>query len=380
MRHPFVTALGSLAVLALAACATGPGDDATSGPSPTAVVPTAGSPPTTAPAETPSAVRVGSLSIEYAMGTGPDTRVWELGPDGPVMLSLPAIGTFFGFDPDRRRILLATQEGAWGGGGPHGSGPDDLAVGDLAVLDIDGGTTEVLLTDDVVEALWAPDHRSVAYILATPETYELRWRAADGADRLLARDVTATWSISPAGDRVAFTRESGLSVTAEPGLFVVTVADAAETRLSDVDRSPYGSVADTPVWSPDGDWVALWYSNAGDDPAAPPDMRISLARADGSGARDLRLESTAGTEWWATMPPNAFLWSPDGGSILAAVVVEPTEEAPVGLVSWDIDTAAATLGSARAHADIDAIIGWDVPGQSVWVRPRGGGAPVSVDV
>jgi len=308
MRHPFVTALGSLAVLALAACATGPGDDATSGPSPTAVVPTAGSPPTTAPAETPSAVRVGSLSIEYAMGTGPDTRVWELGPDGPVMLSLPAIGTFFGFDPDRRRILLATQEGAWGGGGPHGSGPDDLAVGDLAILDIDGGTTEVLLTDDVVEALWAPDHRSVAYILATPETYELRWRAADG------------------------------------------------------------------------DWVALWYSNAGDDPAAPPDMRISLARADGSGARDLRLESTAGTEWWATMPPNAFLWSPDGGSILAAVVVEPTEEAPVGLVSWDIDTAAATLGSARAHADIDAIIGWDVPGQSVWVRPRGGGAPVSVDV
>jgi len=337
MRHPFVTALGSLAVLALAACATGPGDDATSGPSPTAVVPTAGSPPTTAPAETPSAVRVGSLSIEYAMGTGPDTRVWELGPD-------------------------------------------DLAVGDLAILDIDGGTTEVLLTDDVVEALWAPDHRSVAYILATPESYELRWRAADGADRLLARDVTATWSISPAGDRVAFTRESGLSVTAEPGLFVVTVADAAETRLSDVDRSPYGSVADTPVWSPDGDWVALWYSNAGDDPAAPPDMRISLARADGSGARDLRLESTAGTEWWATMPPNAFLWSPDGGSILAAVVVEPTEEAPVGLVSWDIDTAAATLGSARAHADIDAIIGWDVPGQSVWVRPRGGGAPVSVDV
>lgn len=60
--------------------------------------------------------------------------------------------------------------------------------------------------------------------------------------------------------------------------------------------------------------------------------------------------------------------------------MEPAEEAPVGLVFWDIDTAAATLGSARAHADIDALIGWDAPGESVWVRTRGGGSPVNVDV
>lgn len=89
-----------------------PGDDAPSGPSPTAASPTAGSLPGTTPAGPTPAGRVGSLSIEYAMSAGPDTRVWELGPDGPVPLSLPAIGTF-----------------------------------------------------------------------ATPETYELRWRAAGGAAR-----------------------------------------------------------------------------------------------------------------------------------------------------------------------------------------------------
>lgn len=242
-----------------------------------------------------------------------------------------------------------------------------MAAGDLAILDLESGETDILVDSGVMEALWAPDNAALAYVAIQPDTYELRWREPDGSERVLARDVTADWSISPSGDAVAFTRSSALSVTDEPGLFVVGVRDGVETRVSDVDRGQSGSVTDQPVWSPDGRWVAMWYQGE------LGSSGVVVAAADGSGAGELTIEDSG--EWWASEVPRGFLWHPDGGRIVAMpwVVEEPGEEnaeAPFPLVEWDIDPASTVLTNGRLVAEVFGLLGWDVPGESVWVRNR----------
>ena len=108
---------------------------------------------------------------------------------------------------------------AWTFGG--GAGPGNLAVGQLFIVNV--ATEEVeIVADNVVSAGWAPNGLDFAYILATPETYELRWRTAAGEDKLLAVDVPHTLKVSPDGRFVAFTRESWYEVDGTPpGLYVV---------------------------------------------------------------------------------------------------------------------------------------------------------------
>ena len=308
---------------------------------------------TSAPAVPTEPAPIHTLYLPYASG---GQQVWQLGPGEPVQVTLPVeVGSFYGFSPLTNRILYAAAFS------DHGAGPDNIAVSDLAIFDLTSGTSEPLISDNVVEALWAPNGADLAYILATPETYELRWRAASGEDRLLARDVTFNWSIAPSGEAVAFTRESRYSLTQDAGLFVVRVPDGVEIKVSDSDPQGYGSVSDQPLWSPDSAWVTmpLW---------ATPDPRLSLAHADGSGTLDLTIDPANAGEWWATAAIPSFLWYPDRDRLVAAPAASQAQMGgPSPLVVYDLDLDRGLLESGQLLAEINALIGWDVPGRSVWI-------------
>ena len=122
---------------------------------------------TSAPAVPTEPAPIHTLYLPYASG---GRQVWQLGPGEPVQVTLPVeVGSFYGFSPLTNRMLYAAAFS------DHGAGPDNIAVSDLAIFDLTSGTSEPLISDNVVEALWAPNGADLAYILATPETYELRW-------------------------------------------------------------------------------------------------------------------------------------------------------------------------------------------------------------
>lgn len=321
-----------------------------------AVVETAFVTPAQPVATEPASIR--TLYLPYASG---GRQAWQLGPGEPVQVSLPVeLGSFYGFSLLTNRLLYAAAFS------DHGAGPDNIAVSDLAIYDLTTGTSETLFPDNVVEALWAPNGADLAYILATPETYELRWRTASGEDRRLARDVTFNWSIAPSGEAVAFTRESRYSLTQDPGLFVVRVADGVELKVSDSDAQGYGSVSDQPLWSPDSAWVVmpLW---------ATSDPILSLAHADGSGSLDLAIDPAHAAEWWATAAIPNFLWYPDRDRLVAAPAASQAEMGgPSPLVVYDLDLDRGLLENGQLLAEVNALIGWDVPGRSVWILSMDG--------
>ncbi|HXF64155.1 MAG TPA: serine hydrolase [Caldilineaceae bacterium] len=239
-------------------------------------------------------------------------QVWVLQDGQANQVEVAAeIGLFFDYAPATDRILYGSRFPA------EGAGPGHVAVSDLWVLEMDRGQTEPILPErEVVEALWAPDGQSFAYVRATEETYELRWRTLDGEDRLLAADVAFTFSVSPGGEQVAFTRESGYGVGSEPGLYVVEVASGEERRLSDTDREGNGSIDDRPVWSPDGDYLIL--------PATGPDgdWILLLAAVDGSGDTPIEFDPALATEEWYNLTPYNLFW-PETTHLIGTVLYGP---------------------------------------------------------
>ena len=294
---------------------------------------------------------------------GSGDRVWVLGDGQPYERVLPvSIGSFYGYARATNRILMAAH---WG---DHGAGPGNVAVSDLSILDLDSGQVTTLLDDNVVEAAWAPNGQDLAYILATPTTYELHWRTQDGFDRILATDVTFTWGISPTGETIAFTRESGYELPIEPGFFAVDVATASETRLSDVDKSGTGSISDRPSWSFDGQQVILSHYGG------PDEARLVWARVDGSEVHDLGVEADSGEVWAEVFIP-FLIWDPDGGHLYALPSVYEGEGGMGGLpplVRYTLDRSTWTLTDGDQVGEAIFVIDWAVPGYSLWIRDAQG--------
>jgi putative lipoprotein len=149
-------------------------------------------------------------------------QVWNFENGQASHIELPVeINYFFGYAPATGRVLYDSPLPVMGGG------PSQISVGDLWSLDVATGEAQPLINEQtVVEAEWAPDGEHFVYVLATDTTYELRWRGLDGEDKLLASDVAFTFSVSPRGDKVAFTRESNYGLPGQPGLYVVDVTTA----------------------------------------------------------------------------------------------------------------------------------------------------------
>lgn len=288
-----------------------------------------------------------------------DSPVWELTSDGANPITLPELARFYGFDPYSRRILHATNDSI-----QYEVGPNNLTGGDLVITDLGDEAMETVHPDNVVRALWSSNYEDIAYVVGTPTTYELWWHTAAGEERLLATGVNTAFSISPSDLTVAFTRHPAASSPDRPGLFIVSVEDGTETRLSDLklDQEPLGLGEDQPVWSPDGRWVAVQDGEG-------TDYRISLARVDGTGATDLQLAPSLATEPWATTCLSELLWSPDGTERLIGESCSAQGREGHDLLVYQIDPENATLTSGQRVATIGRLIGWDVPGYSVWVYP-----------
>jgi Tol biopolymer transport system component len=284
------------------------------------------------------------------------TEAWRLGPGEPARITLPvSIGQYFGYGVATDQIAFAQTFA------DHGGGPGNLAVSDLSLLTVASGEVTTLFPDNIVEARWSPDGQSLAYILATDTTYQLRVRDLSSRDSLLAEDVSFTWSFSPSGDAIAFTRESGYETLGAPGLYLVSIDSGVEVQLSDIDKSGTGSIDDEPTWTLDSENVVLSHYGG------PGPARIVMARADGSGAWDITLDESQSSEWWYTPSIPSLLWFPGGDRVLAIPAASMDLGGPPPLILFTYDPRTLVLGGGTQLGTVNAIIDWDVPGETVWV-------------
>jgi hypothetical protein len=332
-----------------------------------AALPTAAAAPPTA-ASTPA---VPALPARLWMSySGGGTEAWWLDGESATKVTLPiTIGQYYDFSATTSRILYASHFSS------EGAGPAHLAVSDLWMADYPSGAAQAILpADTVVEALWAPDGQALAYILATPERYELHWRTLAGDDRLLATDLAPTWSVSPSGDRVAFTRESGYESVGPPGLYVVPAAGGAEVKLSDVDRHGSGGIGDRPDWSLDGSHVALSYS----DPSNGH-LGLIVAAADGSATADLTFGPSVAPEIVSGGMPASVLWHPDLRHLVALGGNYYGMGGPQDVVLFELDPALTTIVGGAAFGVSLGVVDWAVPGTSIFhLDDSGGLAPLAL--
>jgi len=250
----------------------------------------------------------------------------------------------------------------------------DFFVQDLRILDLSNGSVEVLVRPPLIEsavatnARWLPNGHDVVYLAGTDRAnLDLHWRSESGEDRVLAKYVSHDWSISPTGEVVAFARGSrDVPPGVEPGLFVVNVAGGEEVKLSDVDLSLAGtqSFYDRPYWSRDGERIVLLVY----DLEASPYL---LLRTDGSGEMGLSIEDDDASHpnLWT---PTEILWHPDGQQLLisADVPYANSEGGRSGLFLAHLDEGDPSLVWSATLAWDVRLIGWDVPGKSIWVVGR----------
>jgi heat shock protein HslJ len=287
------------------------------------------------------------------------SRIWLFENGEASQVDLPfELGVFFDYSPATDRILYATHF-------PNqGAGPGQISVTDLWMLPLTSQEgTPIFPTDEIVAALWAPDGEQIAYIRATPQSYELRWRTATGEDRLLASDVAFAFSISPARDRIAFTRESGYELDVTPGLYVVDMATGEERQIADVDRAGTGSLEDRPVWSPAGDQVIIPVTGHAEN------LGLWRAAVDGSSTGRIAFDPALATEGWYDVVPSNLLWFDQTHLVGTAFLIGP--EAALGgephVIRYELDEAQETIIGGEIVAE-GLLIGWDQPGTSVWVQ------------
>jgi hypothetical protein len=286
-------------------------------------------------------------------------QLWSFENGQANLIELPVqTEYFFGYAPATGRILYSSPLPLLGGG------PSQITVHDLWVLDVTSGEAQSIFSEqNIVEAEWAPDGEHFAYVLATPTTYELRWHGLNGQDTLLASDVAFTFSVSPNSDKVAYTRESNYGLPGQPGFYVVDVATGEEILIADADRAGAGSIDDKPVWSPSGQYVLLpTYGTTG----GPGLVR---AAADGSGSVPIGFDpSLSGEEWYEAEPFTPF-WVSERQFIGQASVGDANVQmgGPATLILYQLNETLDTIVAGETLSE-GMVIGWNVPGSSVWVQ------------
>ena len=302
------------------------------------------------PAATPLPAR---LWKSYVSG-GPGG--WWLQDGSATEVVLPVEpGQYYDYSVANGKILYASHFAS------TGAGPGNLAVSDLWMVDYPSGTPEALIASDtIVEALWTPDGAGLVYIHAAPTTYELRYRSLAGEDRLLASDVAPTWSVSPSGSLVAFTRETGYDVPGEPGVFVVSTAGGPETRVSDADRHGTGGIEDRPEWS--FDELHLAVSNWGFAPG-----ELVIAASDGSSTGPLLADESLSSDPVYSSAPVGVIWHPDGRHLVGFANFAESLGGPSPLVLYELDDTLHTITGAALLGQGYSLIGWNVPGESIFI-------------
>lgn len=284
------------------------------------------------------------------------------------------VGTDYAHATDRLLVR------AFGGS----SGPGNLGSGKLTIIDVATQAKDELLPGDVVTAGWAPNGRDIAYIMATHDSYELRWLGANGEDKLLAADVPHSLRVSPDGRFVAFTRESRYGLTADPGLYVVEIKTGLETQLSTLDRAGYGAGGYywKPIWSPDGSQLLLRADSDPDRAAKPHEAGFVWAAANGSFSHFLT-EATLLAQFDGPLTdPDAFhcLTPPvllaanrmviSIGECQPMVLGTPSYTVPV-YYALDEDTGTVDLVNTLSPSQSTELLTWDIPGESLFLLEDG---------
>lgn len=350
--HPRPLFAAMAVLLASAACTAAP-IDPTLAPT-TSPVPTA--PPEASEAPSPTEDPP-SPTIWSCFGC-PTDDVWVLDPDGPHLVALASpLGQFYDFSRVTGQFLGASHYA------DHGAGPGNVAVSDLMKVGPEGSSTVLVPDDVVVEALWMPSGADIVYVRALPDTYELRLLHDDGRDTLLASDVAFTFSPSPNGDLVAFTRESRYGLDEAPkGLFVIDTQGVEERLISSMDRAGSGGIDDLPAWSADQRYVFL-------TSLASETAGMVVASTDSSGDFELNFDGLLSEEEWYERPITAAIWYPEGSSLLGLTAVGDGHgmgSASI-LVRYELDLITGTIVAGEVLGQANAILSWERPGQSVWV-------------
>ncbi len=137
--------------------------------------------------------------------------------------------------------------------------------------------------------------------------------------RLLLYDVARSYSdprLSPDGKRMALHL-----LDQDNDIWILDIARGAMTRLTFDPRED-----ETPVWSPDGQWIAF----AGSLRDAGQTRAVFRRRADGSGAEEIL--------WRSPNHSHVTDWSPDGKSILIEVA-DPKQRSDIFVIDVATKTA-----------------------------------------
>ncbi len=279
----------------------------------------------------------------------------EQGEATPLGLPDGLIGLYYDFAPSTRHILYGSQFP------DHGAGPATLSVTDLLAYDLTSGESRALIADEiVVRAEWAADGQSIVYVAATDATYELRWRSPDGSERLLAVDVSPFFHSAPSGEQIAFTRESPYA-DAAPGFFVVDLDTGEERQISDLDRGGTGGLEEKPVWTPNQD---AFYMNFQRSEELNGLFRFDLDAAE----TKVTFDPALAEQPWYTFAPMLGVWlSPTEVLGTANIYSDIT---PMGgqptVIRYTLDESGTVITESSLVVE-GILLGWNVPGESVWV-------------
>jgi hypothetical protein len=236
-------------------------------------------------------------------------QIYAMAPDGSDLVQLTR-GTesysSVSVSPDGERmayVRLDLDAGSGGGPGPEG----------IYVANADGtDATEVFRSGEtpqsILEIQWSTDGRSLGFVLQSIPpgesseadwTYELWVMGADGSDpHPVSDDRITSFSWSPAGDRLAVTKETVAGDRSVDDIFVIGLDGSNLARLTSQGASR------NPIWSPDGQRILFaegWVPNG---------PRVMVMRVDGSEVEPLPVRYDGWTE--------PLAWAPDSEQVLVS--------------------------------------------------------------
>jgi TolB protein len=246
---------------------------------------------------------------------------------GPDWCSNPALS------PNGARLAYARRNASLQPGGPPG-------VPRIWLLSVESGQTSVLYNDPEItgfDPVWSPMGDRLAFFDGTAGG--IRILAIDKEDELLLPSNMGTvgaWS--PDGQRMMFIDMESSFDRPYIAVYEANFADNAVVPAlsSDLVRSDYGK----PVWSPDGEWIAIGIRPIGGSGT----QQIWVMRPDGSDA----LEVTSDFNYVHT----AYRWDPGGNAIVfQRLNLTSSNNLPEVLV-WQRDTGKfTTLGQDSGFAE-----------------------------